>query len=186
MKKKSMFYHIFFILCLGIGFFTQEVHAQENAERSLREGKYLTNVSLEGGSGRASIESPMELYVDGEDYYLEVIWSSPNYTYMIVDGKTYYPVNKTGNSRFQIKVQDIEKPIPVIANTVAMSTPHEIEYVITVDTENISSRGVSVAMACFVFLAILIYNFGFVILNKKGIIAPVSNRKELEDEDSKD
>ena len=49
---------------------------------------------------------------------------------MIVDGTRYEPVNTDGNSVFMIPVKDIGQPLEVIADTVAMSEPHEIEYTI--------------------------------------------------------
>ena len=54
-------------------------------------------------------------------------WSSPNYDYMIVDGVKYLPVNTEGNSVFEITVKSLDASIDVIADTVAMSKPHEIE-----------------------------------------------------------
>ena len=49
---------------------------------------------------------------------------------MIVDGTKYEPVNTEGNSVFEIPVAELDKDITVIADTTAMSTPHEIEYVL--------------------------------------------------------
>ena len=60
-----------------------------------------------------------------------VQWNSPNYDYMIVDGKKYLPVNTEGDSVFEIPVQRFDEPMTVIGDTVAMSKPHEIEYTIT-------------------------------------------------------
>ncbi len=95
------------------------------------DGTYLANLTLEGGSGRASITSPAKVVVKDKTYVTRIQWSSPYYDYMIVDGKTYKPVNKTGNSVFEIPFVDITKPVKVVADTVAMSKPHEIEYTIT-------------------------------------------------------
>lgn len=50
---------------------------------------------------------------------------------MIVDGEKLLPVNTEGNSEFEIKVSKIPCSIDVIADTVAMSKPHEIEYNLT-------------------------------------------------------
>jgi len=47
---------------------------------------------------------------------------------MIVDGEKILPVNKSGNSTFEIKVKKIPCSMDVIADTIAMSKPHEIEY----------------------------------------------------------
>jgi cobalamin biosynthesis Co2+ chelatase CbiK len=97
----------------------------------ISEGEYFIDVAFEGGSGKASISSPATINVlDGEVTAL-VEWSSPNYDYMIVDGEKYYPINEGGNSVFLIPVKAFDEPIEVIGDTVAMSTPHEIEYTLT-------------------------------------------------------
>ena len=55
------------------------------------DGTYTCNVTLEGGSGRATIESPTELTVADGKMTAKITWSSPNYDYMIVDGEKYLP-----------------------------------------------------------------------------------------------
>ena len=67
----------------------------------------------------------------------DIQWSSPNYDYMIVDGEKYLPVNTEGNSVFQIPVTAFDEPLTVIGDTVAMSTPHEIEYTITFHSDTV-------------------------------------------------
>ena len=101
-------------------------------------GTYTIEVKLEGGTGRASIASPAELVVfsDGQAS-LVVIWSSDKYDYMLVDGERYEPAIKDGHSTFVIPVKTLGKPLEVIADTTAMSTPHEIEYTITFDTASL-------------------------------------------------
>ncbi|MBR3260330.1 MAG: iron transporter, partial [Firmicutes bacterium] len=61
-----------------------------------------------------------------------LIWSSPNYDYMIVDGEKLTPVNEEGNSTFEVPVKVLNEPFTVIGDTTAMSQPHEIEYKLTV------------------------------------------------------
>ncbi len=102
----------------------------ESTPSTFSDGVYLMGVSLEGGSGRSTITSPAELTASGGELTLKIEWSSPNYDYMIVDGTRYEPVNTEGNSVFMIPVKDISKPLEVVADTVAMSEPHEIEYTI--------------------------------------------------------
>ena len=97
----------------------------------ISDGTYQIEVTLEGGSGRASITSPAELYIEDGAVSLKVEWSSPNYDYMIVDGTRYEPVNDGGNSVFIIPVADLDAPLSVIADTTAMSEPHEISYTIS-------------------------------------------------------
>ena len=89
------------------------------------------NITLEGGTGKASIKSPAEYTVKDDTFIVTLEWSSPHYDYMIVDGVKYTPVNTEGNSVFEIPFKSISEPVTVIADTTAMSTPHEIEYTIT-------------------------------------------------------
>ena len=85
------------------------------------------SVSLSGGSGRASIASPTTIVKDGDTYTATITWSSSNYDKMTVDGVDYAPVNDGGNSTFEIPVT-LDEDIAVSAETVAMSTPHTIDY----------------------------------------------------------
>lgn len=101
-------------------------------------GERHVNVTMEGGTGRASITSPAKVVeVDGQDI-ATIEWSSPHYDYMIVDGERYLPTNDGGNSTFEIPVLVYDEPFTVIADTTAMSTPHEIEYQLTFDSASVS------------------------------------------------
>lgn len=100
-------------------------------ELGLEDGEYTAEVTLEGGSGRASVDSPANLTVKDGEVTATIVWSSPNYDYMIVDGEKYEPVNTEGNSTFEIPVDGFDYPMEVVADTVAMSEPHEIEYTLT-------------------------------------------------------
>ena len=103
----------------------------EAAAETPADGAYNVNVVLEGGSGRATVDSPAALTVADGKMTATIVWSSPNYDYMIVDGEKYLPTNTEGNSTFVIPVAALDTPLSVTADTVAMSTPHEIEYTLT-------------------------------------------------------
>ena len=107
----------------------------EEAAETLDDGEYSVNVTLEGGSGRATVDSPATLIVADGKMTATIVWSSPNYDYMIVDGEKYLPTNTEGNSTFEIPVAALNAPLSVTADTVAMSTPHEIEYTLTFTME---------------------------------------------------
>ena len=103
------------------------------AAGALADGEYEIDLSLEGGSGRATVASPAKLVVSKGAMTLTVVWSSPNYDLMVVDGKQYKPVNKSGNSTFEIPVKSVFEDLPVQAETTAMGTPHMIDYVLRFD-----------------------------------------------------
>jgi len=88
-------------------------------------------ISFEGGSGKAYIESPVEVKFSEDGITACFVWSSKNYDYMIVNGERYENENPGGFSTFIVAVENLEEPLTVIGDTTAMSTPHEIEYVIT-------------------------------------------------------
>ena len=108
-----------------------EEEAQAENTLQLEEGIYTVDLAFEGGSGKAKVLSPATVTVSGENVTATIQWSSPNYDYMIVDGEKYLPVNTEGDSVFEIPVLFFDKPMDVIGDTVAMSTPHEIEYTLT-------------------------------------------------------
>ena len=88
--KSIMFLLFFTISVIGCG--------------SISDGEYAASVTLTGGSGRASIESPCTVTAKNGKLTARIVWSSPNYDYMIVDGKRYDKVNTEGNSEFEIPV----------------------------------------------------------------------------------
>ena len=105
----------------------------------LTDGSYLVEMTFEGGSGRASIASPVTITVENQKVTASVEWSSPNYDYMLVDGEKFLPVNTEGNSVFEIPVAAFDEPVTVIGDTVAMSKPHEIEYTLTFHSDTIKA-----------------------------------------------
>ena len=102
-----------------------------NDEVSLEDGTYSIEITFEGGSGKAEIQSPVSVTVADGKVTATVQWNSPNSDYMIVDGEKYLPVNTEGDSVFEIPVLKFDEPMDVIGDTVAMSKPHEIEYTLT-------------------------------------------------------
>ena len=105
------------------------------------DGAYTCAVTLEGGSGRATVESPAALRVEQGQIFATLVWSSPNYDYMLVEGQRYEPVNTEGNAVFEIPVSGFDRPVPVVADTVAMSTPHEVSYTLTFDSASLQAQG---------------------------------------------
>ena len=105
----------------------------------LDDGEYTVDVTLSGGSGRASVESPAKLTVSGGEFTATILWSSSNYDYMLVDGVQYDPVNTEGNSAFEIPVLTFDTPVAVQADTTAMSQPYLIDYTLTFDSSSITS-----------------------------------------------
>ena len=105
----------------------------------LSDGTYTVEVTLEGGSGRASVASPAVLTVSEGVFTAELVWSSGNYDYMKVGDVQYLPVSTEGNSVFEIPVTGFDYKMPVIADTTAMSQPYEIEYTLYFRSDSIEA-----------------------------------------------
>ncbi len=103
-----------------------EVAQQERV--NLSDGTYYIDVTLSGGSGKASVTSPAKVTVADGMATAELEWSSSNYDYMLVNGQKYLPVNMEGNAVFEIPVICFDKEMPVTADTTAMGMPHEVAY----------------------------------------------------------
>lgn len=106
---------------------------------AVEDGSYTIELTMEGGSGRASIQSPAQLAIADGAATATLEWSSPNYDYMLVNGEKYLPVNTEGNSVFEVPVEALDVPLTMIGDTVAMSTPHEVEYTVTFHSETLES-----------------------------------------------
>ena len=115
---------------------------ENGIETDLEDGEYSIQVDLEGGSGKASVSSPTLMLVKNGRMYAELQWSSSNYDYMIVDGEKFQNESEEGrNSVFTIPVTALDDKMEVIADTLAMGAPHEIDYTLTLYEASIGSKG---------------------------------------------
>ncbi len=132
MRKKTLCLALaILLLVLGLGC--------EKKTKTPADGTYTVAVTLTGGTGKAKIASPVQLVVKDGQMSAILIWSSSNYDYMKVNGVRYDAVIEEGHSTFTVPVASLEEPLPVVADTVAMSTPHEIEYTITFDPATLAA-----------------------------------------------
>lgn len=106
-------------------------------EIGLEDGIYLVEVTLEGGSGKTTVENPVTMTVTDGSAVAVITIKSPHYDYVLVDGKKYEKINTEGNSTFEIPVGGFDWKMPVIANSMAMGTSHEIDYTLYFDADTI-------------------------------------------------
>lgn len=109
------------------------VEPEEEEDDGLSDGNHSVSVSYSGGTGRAYVHSSGTLHVSGGSMTVTIRWSSENYDYMIVNGSKIYPDSTSGGSVFTIPVHYLGQWFSVIADTTAMSVPHEIEYSLKID-----------------------------------------------------
>ncbi len=105
----------------------------------MEDGEYTADVTLTGGSGKASVSSPANIFIKNGQLTAEVIWSSSHYEYMTVDGVRYDLVNTEGNSTFIIPIT-LDSDIAVSALTTAMSEPHLIDYTLHFDSASLIKK----------------------------------------------
>ncbi len=103
----------------------------------LENGEYNIDVKLEGGSGKASVESPAKLTVKDGKATAKIVWSSDKYDKMVVNYLEYTPEIADGHSVFEIPVSGFDYRMHIEAETTAMSEPHMIEYTLYFDSATI-------------------------------------------------
>lgn len=135
----------------------------------MKDGIYTIEVSLTGGTGRSGVQSPAELEIENGIMSAEIVWSSNSYDYMEVDGKEYYPVSGEEYSTFYIEIPALDTDIPVLAETLAMSEPHLIEYTLKFDSATIKEADTFPTLAVVVGSALLIAGVisGFIVKRRK-------------------
>lgn len=96
---------------------------------TLEDGIYNVQTSLEGGTGKASVNSPATVVVKDGQATATIVWTSKKYDYMIVNDVKYENEAEAGEySTFTFPIDGVPCDMDVIGDTTAMSVPHEIEY----------------------------------------------------------
>lgn len=109
---------------------------------ALEDGTYTVEASL-SGSGKASVESPTEIYAEGGKVWAKVVFGSSNYDYVAVDGEKYTLLNEEGNSAFLIPVVGFDYALPIIADSTALGTPRELSYMMYFDSSTIQKAEIN-------------------------------------------
>lgn len=109
--------------------------AEKHEKLTVADGTYQVNVTLSGGSGRAKIASPTELTIKDGRATAKIVWSSDKYDYMEVEGIRFTPEIQNGHSVFAVPVTELDKPLAMVGDTTAMSTPHAIDYQLTFELQ---------------------------------------------------
>ena len=103
----------------------------------LADGEYLVEVEIEGGSGHTKIESPAPLTVKDGQAEATIVWGNSNYDYMKIKEEKYQWDGNGEHSTFVIPVTGFDYKMPVIADTVALGTPRELDYTLTFYSDTI-------------------------------------------------
>ena len=95
----------------------------------LADGEYApAGFSFTGGSGRVTISCP-RVCVSGGAVTATLVFSSPNYPVLTVDGVEYAAAHDGDTSIFVIPAR-LDADMALVGTTTAMSQPHDVEYVI--------------------------------------------------------
>lgn len=119
------------------------VPAEETEEAGTEEtgavpGDYTFTWS--GGSGRVDITCPA-IRVTPEGTTATLVFSSPHYEYVKVNGETYPTVCDDSSSTVEIPAQP-DRAFEILACTTAMSTPHEICYTLYIRTKDAEGNSI--------------------------------------------
>ncbi len=112
---------------------------ENTTKGEVKDGTYTPSFGYKGGSGRVTLSCSKVVVKNGKAT-ATIVFASPNFTYMKVNGTKYYNTNAGGNSTFVVPV-NLNGTTTVAAETTAMSMPYEVEYVlyVYVDGTNVSN-----------------------------------------------
>jgi hypothetical protein len=134
------------------------------ADAVLDDGVYQIDVTLSGGSGKASVASPATLEVQTGSMTATLEWSSPYYDLMVVDGQKITPEQGTGtgdvNSQFKIPVSALDEDLAIQAETTAMSEPHMIDYTLHFTSSSAQAQGHMPSWWPIVMVVVIVVLFG--------------------------
>ena len=95
----------------------------------LAEGEYAPDgFTFSGGSGKVTISCP-KIAVNGGAVTATLVFSSPNYPRLTVDGVEYTAAHEGKTSIFEIPAR-VNEDMTVVGTTTAMSAPHDVEYTV--------------------------------------------------------
>ena len=96
---------------------------------ALPDGEYVPDgFAFSGGTGKVTITCPQVVIADGEAT-ATLVFSSPNYPRLVADGAEYTAEHEGKTSVFRVPMP-LNADVTVVGTTTAMSTPHDIEYVL--------------------------------------------------------
>lgn len=112
----------------------------EGAAEDAAEGNAPDSFSFSGGSGRVEITCP-EISFDAQGQATAtIVFNSPNYPYVRVNGQQYDCVCDEETSRVNIPVE-INRSFAVYGTTTAMSAAHEVEYTLYIGMNESAEEG---------------------------------------------
>ncbi len=98
---------------------------------TLPDGEYVPDgFSFSGGTGKVTISCPRVVAANGA-VTATLVFSSPNYPRVVVDGVEYTASHDGDTSVFEIPAR-INEDMLVVGTTTAMSQPHDVEYTIRI------------------------------------------------------
>lgn len=104
------------------------------------DGAYTIEVTMTGGSGKATVESPAALEIKDGMPFATLVWSSEHYDYMLVNGEKILPTTTDPTSQFRVPIFEFDKPYEMVGDTTAMGASHEITYTFTFDSSSIKEN----------------------------------------------
>lgn len=102
----------------------------------LEDGAYTCAVALKG-EGRATLESPVALQVEGGACVARIVFGTAKIDYVIVDGEKCAPMNDSGNATFDVPVAAFDLPLSIVMDSTAIKPAVEVQYTMTFDSATI-------------------------------------------------
>ncbi|MCR5339686.1 MAG: hypothetical protein K6E75_14130 [Lachnospiraceae bacterium] len=131
------------------------------AQLGLSDGIYTMPVTLEGGSIGAAVTSPARVQIKDGTMTALIEWDNAYYTKMTVNGTSFEPEKREGNTKFKIPVTKTDVAIPISYVIDDFGTATQINCTLTFDSSAIEkaqprvSKGYAYGSAAIFFFGVI-------------------------------
>lgn len=105
---------------------------------ALADGLYTCEVALEGG--RATVESPAALTVEGGVATARLVFGTSRIDYVVVDGEKYLPEEGAETAVFTVPVAGFDRKLSITVDSTAITPAVEVAYTMTFDAASLKAE----------------------------------------------
>lgn len=147
----------------------------------LRNATYTIEVMAAGDGDLGTIKTPTSIFVKDKKATVVLVWDTPDYDYMIVDGEKILAKSREGGSIFWIPVTAWDEEIPVIAGC-ETGAQREEACSLYLDTSTVKKQGSNGPLYFLIVLNIILafLNALNMIRKRKLFVERVETKEEAE------
>ena len=152
-----------------------------HAPIDLRNATYTVEAVMTGENGVGAIQTPTSVFVKDKKATVVLIWDTPDYNYIVVDGETIQAKSREGGSIFWIPVTAWDEEMPLV---VGCDTGNIVERScnLVLNTSSMKKQGNNTPLYILIVINIILafLNALNMVRKKKMFVESVESKEEAE------